>query len=59
VNTTNGPQILSSEKDIPELLIKSWWRPQQFQGDDFNLTNVNPWFSGFIVNSNSLSLTSW
>jgi hypothetical protein len=33
VNTTNGPQILSSEKDIPELLIKSWWGPQQFQDD--------------------------
>jgi hypothetical protein len=32
----------------------SWWR-----SDDFILTNINPWFSIFLVSNNPLSRNSW
>jgi len=30
--------VLICDTDIPEWSTKSWWRPQNFRSDDFNVT---------------------
>ena len=42
--------------DIPQQLVKSWWRQEHFRSNDFNLTSRNPWLGNFLV-KHQLSIT--
>ena len=47
------------EKLYNMIFIKIRHQIDHFRSDDFNLTKKNPWFSSFLVSSNSLSRKSW
>ena len=35
--------VVICDTDIPSGSTKSWWRPQNFRSDNFNLSKRNPW----------------
>ena len=59
VITTRRTYRWSFVTDVSQWLTKLSWRPKNFRSDDFNLSTGNPWFSSFLVSSNSLSRKSW
>ena len=59
VITTRRTYRWSFVTDVSQWLTKLSWRPKNFRSDDFNLSTRNPWFSSFLVSSNSLSRKSW